>query len=145
AVIVRSLTSWGMDVVAARGAVQVKAQLRSAALDALDTRSPLATGIASDVSGATTLGRGLDALDGYFSAYLPQLILTACATPLLVLAVLLADPVSGITVIIVFPVIPLFMVLIGLATQSVQQKQWQQLQHLSRSFLDVVEGLTTLK
>lgn len=145
AVIVRSLTSWGMDVVAARGAVQVKAQLRSAALDALDTRSPLATGIASDVSGATTLGRGLDALDGYFSAYLPQLILTACATPLLVLAVLLADPISGITVIIVFPVIPLFMVLIGLATQSVQQKQWQQLQHLSRSFLDVVEGLTTLK
>lgn len=145
AVLVRSLASWGMDVVAARGAVQVKAQLRTAALDALDTRSPLALGVTSDATGSTTLGRGLDALDGYFSAYLPQLLLTVIATPLLVLTVLLADPVSGVTVIIVFPVIPLFMVLIGMATRAVQQRQWQQLQHLSRSFLDVVEGLTTLK
>ena len=94
---------------------------------------------------ATALGRGLDALDGYFSAYLPQLILTACATPFLVLAVLLADPLSGVTVLIVFPVIPLFMILIGLATRAVQERQWQQLEHLSRSFLDVVEGLSTLK
>lgn len=64
---------------------------------------------------------------------------------LLVLAVLLADPVSGITVLIVFPVIPVFMVLIGLATRSVQDRQWAQLKRLSGAFLDVVEGLTTLK
>lgn len=145
ALIVRSAASWAMDALAARGAVQVKAQLRSAALDAIDERSPEALANRSDASGATILGRGLDALDGYFSGYLPQLILTICATPLLVLAVLLADPVSGLVVIIVFPVIPVFMILIGLATKGVQQKQWEQLQHLSRSFLDVVEGLSTLK
>lgn len=145
ALCVRSASSWGMDALAARGAVQVKAQLRSAALDAIDERSPEALATRSDASGATVLGRGLDALDGYFSGYLPQLILTMCATPLLVLAVLLADPVSGLVVIIVFPVIPVFMILIGLATKGVQQKQWDQLQHLSRSFLDVVEGLSTLK
>lgn len=145
AMIVRSACSWGMDVLAARGAVRVKSQLRSAALDAVDTRSPDALGGSADAEPATVLGRGLDALDGYFSGYLPQLILTACATPLLVLAVLLADPLSGLVVIIVFPVIPVFMILIGLATQSVQRRQWDQLQHLSRSFLDVVEGLATLK
>lgn len=145
ALVVRSVSAWAMDVLAARGAVRVKAQLRSAALDALDSRSPDALSTGADVGGATVLGRGLDALDGYFSGYLPQLIMTFCATPLLVLAVLLADPLSGLVVVIVFPVIPVFMVLIGLATRGVQQKQWQQLQHLSRSFLDVVEGLTTLK
>lgn len=145
ALIVRSASSWAMDALAARGAVQVKAQLRAAALDAIDQRSPEALAGSSDASGATVLGRGLDALDGYFSGYLPQLILTICATPLLVLAVLLADPLSGLVVIIVFPVIPVFMILIGLATKGVQQKQWEQLQHLSRSFLDVVEGLSTLK
>lgn len=145
ALLVRSASGWAMDVLAARGAVRVKAQLRAAALDSLDSRSPDALAERADVSGATVLGRGLDALDGYFSGYLPQLIMTFCATPLLVLAVLLADPLSGLVVVIVFPVIPVFMVLIGLATRGVQQKQWQQLQHLSHSFLDAVEGLTTLK
>jgi ATP-binding cassette subfamily C protein CydD len=145
ALVVRSVSSWAMDVLAARGAVRVKSQLRGAALDAIDARSPDVLASGADSSTATALGRGLDALDGYFSGYLPQLILTCCATPLIVLAVLLADPFSGLVVVIVFPVIPVFMVLIGLATRGVQQKQWQQLQHLSRSFLDVVEGLPTLK
>lgn len=145
AVAVRAAASWGMDVLAARGAIRVKSQLRARALDALDGRSPEWAARQSDAETATVLGRGLDALDGYFSGYVPQLILTVCATPILVLTILIADPTSGIIVCIVFPVIPVFMVLIGLATQSVQNRQWEQLQRLSASFLDVVEGLTTLK
>lgn len=145
ALILRSLSAWSMDVVAARGAVRVKTQLRGAALRQLDAGSPERGNGKSDAELATSLGRGLDALDGYFSGYVPQLILTVIATPLLIVAVFLADPVSAITVLIVFPVIPLFMILIGLATQAVQDRQWSQLQHLSASFLDVVSGLTTLK
>lgn len=142
---VRSAAAWGMDAVAARGAVRVKTQLRGAALDALETRSPERSDGRSDAELATALGRGLDALDGYFSGYVPQLILTAVATPVLVLAVLLADPLSGVTVLIVFPIIPVFMILIGMATQAVQDRQWEQLQRLSSSFLDAVSGLATLK
>ncbi|QIM18563.1 thiol reductant ABC exporter subunit CydD [Leucobacter coleopterorum] len=145
ALILRSFSAWGMDVVAARGAVRVKAQLRDAALSKFDAGSPERGDGKSDAELATSLGRGLDALDGYFSGYVPQLILTVIATPLLIIAVFLADPVSAVTVLIVFPVIPLFMILIGLATQAVQDRQWSQLQHLSASFLDVVSGLTTLK
>lgn len=145
AVFVRSAASWGMDAAAARGAVRVKTQLRGAALDALEQRSPERSDGRSDAELATVLGRGLDALDGYFSGYVPQLILTAVATPILVLAVLLADPLSGVTVLIVFPIIPVFMILIGMATQSVQDRQWEQLQRLSSSFLDAVSGLATLK
>ncbi|KKI17197.1 MULTISPECIES: thiol reductant ABC exporter subunit CydD [unclassified Leucobacter] len=145
ALVVRTGAGFAMDRLAARGAVLAKSQLRTAALDALDSRSPLATDGRSEAERAVSLGRGLDALDGYFSGYLPQLILAACATPILVLTVLLADPVSGITVLVVFPVIPIFMILIGLATQRVQDRQWSQLNRLSRSFLDAVEGLPTLK
>ncbi|WP_336659566.1 thiol reductant ABC exporter subunit CydD [Leucobacter sp. USHLN153] len=155
ALVVRSLASWGMDAVAARGAVRVKAELRAAALDALDGGdggggSPQRRSQADAVRGgdaelATVLGRGLDALDGYFSGYIPQLVLTAVASPILILAVLLADPLSGLIVIIVFPVIPIFMILIGLATQAVQDRQWAGLERLSSSFLDVVAGLSTLR
>ncbi|WP_017793969.1 thiol reductant ABC exporter subunit CydD [Leucobacter salsicius] len=148
AFVVRAVAGWAMDVTAARGAVRAKEQLRAAALDALD-RAAL-HGVASNgavpaAETTTILGRGLDALDGYFSGYLPQLILAVVATPVLVVAILLADPVSGITVLIVFPVIPMFMVLIGLATKTVQDRQWAQLRRLSGSFLDAVEGLSTLK
>lgn len=145
AMCIRSACAWGMDVLAARGAVQVKSELRSAALDSLDTQSPQGDARPSDSEFTTVLGRGLDALDGYFSGYLPQLILTAVSTPVLIIAVLLADPVSGVIVLIVFPIIPVFMVLIGLATQAVQDRQWAQLQRLSSSFLDAIEGLSTLK
>ncbi|GAB2566258.1 thiol reductant ABC exporter subunit CydD [Leucobacter ruminantium] len=145
AVVVRSAATWGMDAVAARGAVRVKTQLREAALDALDGRSPLREDGRSEAELVTALGRGLDALDGYFSGYVPQLILTAVATPLLILSVLLADPLSGIIVLVVFPIIPIFMILIGLATQAVQDRQWAQLQRLSTSFMDAVSGLATLK
>ncbi|WP_200329164.1 thiol reductant ABC exporter subunit CydD [Leucobacter sp. L43] len=145
AVCVRSIAGWGMDAVAARGAVRVKAQLRAAALDALDARSPQRDDGPGDAELATSLGRGLDALDGYFSGYIPQLLLTGVATPILILAVLLADPLSGLIVVVVFPIIPVFMILIGLATQAVQDRQWEQLQRLSSSFLDVVAGLATLR
>lgn len=145
AVLVRAAAGWGMDLVAARGAVQVKSQLRSAALDALDARGPEATAAVPDAKLATALGRGLDALDGYFSSYIPQLILAIVATPVLLAIVFFTDLTSGIIVLIVFPIIPIFMVLIGMATQAVQDRQWEQLQRLSASFLDVVEGLATLK
>ncbi|MGO1434800.1 MAG: thiol reductant ABC exporter subunit CydD [Canibacter sp.] len=145
AVIGRSLATWMMDMTAARGAIAAKAEIRSAALETLDSSYVDDLEHSADSVPSTTLGRGLDALDGYYAQYVPQLILTVCATPLLILTVLLVDWPSAVVVIVVFPVIPIFMVLIGLATQSVQKKQWTQLQYLSSSFLDVVSGLTTLK
>lgn len=145
ALLVRAFTGWGMDVLAARGAVRAKGELRAAALDRLDSAPGGTLGGSTSAQLATTLGRGLDALDGYFSGYVPQLILAVVATPILVAVVLIADVLSGVTVLLVFPVIPLFMILIGLATQAVQSRQWAQLQKLSASFVDVVEGLSTLK
>ncbi|MDO4241185.1 MAG: thiol reductant ABC exporter subunit CydD [Microbacteriaceae bacterium] len=142
ALLVRSVSSWLLDYVSARGAIAAKAQLRQAALDALDRQSPQ---LRDSAATATALGRGLDALDGYFANYLPQLLLTGIATPILMVIVFFADSLSGIIVLIVFPVIPVFMILIGLATRSVQNKQWQELNQLSSSFLDTVTGLSTLR
>lgn len=93
----------------------------------------------------TTAGPALDVLDGYFSLFLPQLILTAIATPLVIAAISMQDVMSGILVIVALPLIPVFMILIGLATQAVQRRQWVVLAHLSSRFLDVVGGLAALK
>ena len=92
----------------------------------------------------TLATRGLDALDEYFSRYLPQLVL-ACIVPFAVLAVVFwADWISGIVILVTLPLIPVFMALIGMHTQQRTDRQWRLLSRLGGHFLDVVEGLPTL-
>lgn len=144
-VILRAVIVWLLEVAANRGAAAVKSQLRSAVLAKIADRGPDWLAGQQNARVATVITTGLDALDNYFARYLPQLLLTVIATPILVLVMLWQDLPSGITVIIVLPLIPIFMILIGYATQSVQRAQWESLQRLSAGFLDVVGGLATLK
>ena len=144
-VVVRAVLVWLLEVAANRGAAAVKSQLRAAVLARLAERGPDWLAGQQGARVATVVTSGLDALDNYFARYLPQLLLTAIATPILILVMLWQDPASGITVIIVLPFIPIFMILIGHATQAVQRQQWEALQRLSSGFLDVVGGLATLK
>ena len=141
---VRATSVWLLDVLAARGAVQVKSQLRVRVVAAISALGP--AWLASRSSGrlTTVVSTGLDALDGYFSKYLPQLILTAIATPILILVLLTQDFWTAVIVAVTLPIIPLFMVLIGWATQAVQRKQWTALTALAGGFLEVVDGLSTL-
>nr|WP_240148507.1 thiol reductant ABC exporter subunit CydD [Diaminobutyricibacter tongyongensis] len=144
-VAVRGLLLWLADLTATRGGARSIGQLRASLLTAIGRLGPswLASRSTADVT--LTAGRGLDALDGYFTRYLPQLVMTAIATPLIVVVMLVSDPTSGVIVIVTLPLIPLFMVLVGWATQAAQQRQWETLGRLSRAFLDVVNGLATLK
>lgn len=141
----RAVLAWATEVNAVRGGICAKAQLRAAVLAALVTLGP--AGRPDGGSGGTValLSGGLDALDGYFARYLPQLIATAIATPLLTVVVFLADPLSALFLVVTLPLIPVFMVLIGWATRAVQERQWERLQALASGFVDTVGGLATLK
>jgi ATP-binding cassette subfamily C protein CydD len=144
-VVVRAVLAWLQELIAARGAAQVKSQLRSRVLAALAARGPDWVAGQHGARLTTTITTGLDALDNYFARYLPQLLLTVIATPILILVMVVQDLPSGITVILALPLIPVFMVLIGWATRTAQQKQWESLQRLGAGFLDLVGGLGTLK
>jgi ATP-binding cassette, subfamily C, bacterial CydD len=140
---VRAIAAWLWELVGSSGAMRVKAQLRGELLTALERRPAGMPGFPT-ARIATLLGPGLDALDGYFGTYLPQLVLTAVATPVLIAATWIADPLSGLVLVIVLPLVPVFMALIGMATGAVQRRQWESLAALSRGFLEVVGGLSTL-
>lgn len=139
----RAVGAWGWDVVGSAGAMRVKAELRGDLLGALETRPGGVPGFPTSRI-ATLLGPGLEALDEYFGRYLPQLVLTVVATSACVVAVWVADPLSGLVLVIVLPLIPVFMALIGMATGAVQRRQWESLASLSRGFLEMVGGLSTL-
>jgi ATP-binding cassette, subfamily C, bacterial CydD len=142
---VRAAAAWATDDLAARAAARVKGELRRAVLERAAERGPSWLAERSSAGFATTLGPGLDALDAYFGRYLPQLVLTAIATPVLIVAIGFGDLTSGIIVLCAMPVIPLFMILIGMATQTLQRKQQDALARLGGAFLEAVEGLATLK
>ncbi len=94
---------------------------------------------------AALITRGIDALDGYFSRYLPQLVLAVIVPVAVLLTMLGQDILSTIIVAVTIPLIPLFMILIGMYTRSRVDRQWKTLAVLSGHFLDLVSGLPTLK
>lgn len=142
---VRSAATWGMEAISARAAAKVKSELRAKLLASIAKLGPAWLAGTSSSRLTTLAGPGLGALDTYFAKYLPQLILTAIATPVLIVVMAMWDLPSAITVIITLPLIPIFMILIGWATEKVQQRQWTALSTLATGFLEVVEGLSTLK
>lgn len=141
----RALLLWAREAVAVRAAARVQTQLRTAIIEAIGRLGPEWLSTRNSATLAVTAGRGLDALEAYFGRYLPQLVQTVVAAPIILVVMWWADWISGLTVLLTLPLIPVFMVLIGLATRAVQERQWRTLQRLAARFADTVQGLSTLK
>jgi ATP-binding cassette, subfamily C, bacterial CydD len=141
----RAAASYGGEVAALRAAATVKSQLRRKLIAHVMRLGPSWLG-GQQAGEITTLStKGLDALDPYFGRYLPQLVLAGLVPVAVLVRVALADWISGVVILVTLPLIPVFAVLIGLHTKAATQRQWRLLGQLGGHFLDVVEGLTTLK
>ncbi|CAL9530010.1 thiol reductant ABC exporter subunit CydD [Streptomyces sp. enrichment culture] len=141
----RALVGWLTELAAHRASAAVKSELRGRLLERATALGPGWLGGQRTGSLVAVATRGVDALDDYFSRYLPQLGL-AVVVPVAVLArIVTEDWVSAAIIVGTLPLIPIFMMLIGWATQSRMDRQWRLLSRLSGHFLDVVAGLPTLK
>jgi ATP-binding cassette subfamily C protein CydD len=94
---------------------------------------------------ANTAVEGIEALDAYFRQYLPQLALAALVPLTVLIFVFPLDWVSGLVMLLTAPLIPVFMILIGSLAESLTRRQWTSLSRMSAHFLDVLQGLATLK
>ena len=144
-VVARAVLAWAAELAASRSSARAKSQLRTALLE----RIPALSSDSSREQGTGELAilatRGIDALDGYFSLYLPQLLLAAIVPAVVIVAVLSGDWISAAILALTIPLIPLFMALVGATTRERMDRQFQTLERLSGHFLDVVAGLLTLK
>jgi ATP-binding cassette subfamily C protein CydD len=143
--VLRGLLIAASDAAGTRAAARTGMQLRAALISAIGRLGPGWLAQRNRTALAVTAGHGLEALDSYFARYIPQLVLTMIATPVLLVVMWWQDWPSGLTAAITLPLIPLFLILIGIATRTVQQKQWQTLQQLAVRFADTVQGLSTLR
>lgn len=145
AVAARAGLLWAQGLVAVRTAAAAKAALRRDLLAAAQRRGPgwLAGQRAGEL--ATLTGRGLDALDPYFTGYLTQLVLGVTIPVAVLVALCAADWRSALIVAVTLPLIPIFAVLVGWQTRAATQRQWRRLSSLGGHFLDMVAGLPTLR
>ena len=144
-VLARGATAWAVQIAAGRAATRAKSELRARLMAHVAAIGPEA--LAGENAGelATLATRGIDALDGYFSLYLPQLCLAVIAPVAVLAAVASQDWISAAIIVVTLPLIPLFMVLVGASTRARVDRQFRVLQRLAGHFLDVVAGLPTLK
>jgi ATP-binding cassette subfamily C protein CydD len=141
----RAAAAYGGEVAALRAAAQVTSQLRRRVVRQALALGPQWLGRRSTGELTTLVTRGLDALEPYFARYLPQLVL-GCVVPLAVLVRIAgADLLSAVVIAVTLPLIPVFMALVGMHTRGRTERQWALLAALGGHFLDVVQGLPTLK
>jgi len=141
----RAAVSYGGEVAALRAAATVKSQLRQALTARSLQLGPAWLG-GQRAGEITTLStKGLDGLDAYYARYLPQLVLSVLVPVAVLVRVAVADWVSAVIIAVTLPLIPVFAVLVGWHTKTQTRRQWRLLATLGGHFLDVVEGLPTLK
>ncbi len=144
-VLLRALLAWGSEVSANAVAVRVKNGLRQRLFDKLLHLGPAYTRGERTGELINAAVEGVEALDTYFSQYLPQLVIAALVPLSILVVVFPRDPLSGLVLLLTAPLIPLFMFLIGKGAEIVTKRQYDTLSRLSAHFLDSLQGLTTLK
>jgi ATP-binding cassette subfamily C protein CydCD len=140
----RAALAWLAEVAAHRASTDVIRQLRSKLVTHALRLGPRHGGLPPTGELATLATRGLDGLEGYFSRYLPTLLVAAVVPAVVACRILFADLLSGVIVGLTVPLIPIFMILVGLHTQRSTRRQWRALAVLGHHFLDLVAGLDVL-
>lgn len=141
---IRTLAHWLQGRLSQRGATAVIAELAGEVLRTV-TALPPRTLAAHRDSAAALITRGLDGLRPYFTAYLPSLFLAGLLTPAAVVVIAVYDLSSAVIVLIALPLIPIFMVLIGLLTRERSAASLAAMTTLQSRLLDLVAGIPTLR
>ena len=141
--VLRSLTVWAQAVASRRAALGVKEELRSQLLERALRNGTRAAG-PSDGGLAILATRGLDALDNYYTQFLPALVNCAAIPLLLGARILYADWISAAVIVLTVPLVPLFMVLIGRYTEDRVREAQSALARLSGHMLELAKGLPVL-
>lgn len=141
----RGILAWGSEVTANRASARARTALRGRLVAHLFALGPAY--IRGERSGELTsvLYEGVEALDPYVSQYLPQVVLAILVPAILLATIFWIDVPSGVILLIVTPILPFIMAVVGMMAGSEAKRQWRVLSLMSAHFLDVLQGLTTLK
>lgn len=126
-------------------AYQQAKDLRSELLQKIFRLGPQVVQKQGTGSVVTTALDGIDQVEEYLHLILPKMLNMMIIPWILLVAIFLLDWESGMVLLLVFPLIIIFMIILGYAAQSKADKQYKVFQVLSNHFIDSLRGIDTLK
>ena len=141
----RSLLVWLKETAGFQAGAAVRRQVRAALLEGVIARGP--AGMARQSTGAlvSTVMEQVEGLHDYYALFIPQMVLAALVPSAIIICVFPLTWVAGLILLLTAPLIPLFMVLVGMGAETVSQRHFKALSQMSGYFLDLLQGLPTLK
>jgi ATP-binding cassette subfamily C protein CydD len=144
-VIVRAACTWGAEYFANSAAADVQRSLRRELLEHIRKAGPIALRDRPTGEVVSAMTDSLNAIEPFYSRYLPAASLATLLPIAVLVAVLPYDWISALVFVVTAPMIPMFMMLIGAGAERMNQRQWRTLARMSGHLLDAIQGLTTLK
>ena len=143
--LIRAGLIWVEESVAQHSASSIKNSLRNQLVRKLFVLGPSYAREESSGELAHTLVDGIDSLNDYYTQYLPAKALAALVPAMVFIVVLILDPWTTLVYIVAGPMLLLLLALIGGQTKAIQQRRFQEMSWMSAYFLDMLQGLPTLK
>lgn len=143
--IVRSLCVYLQQTSGFEASAQIKAALRQALSAKIAALGPAFIKHQQSGELATIPLEQVDALEAYFSRYLPQQFIVGVLPLLMIAVVMPINWVVGVIFVLTGPLVPVFMALVGMGAASAQRNQFLAMARMGGYFQDRLQGLSTLK
>lgn len=141
----RAVLAYINGLVGVKMASKAKTRLREALIRQY-TENPVQAALQGQSGGKVSIMLdAVDEIDSYFSQYVPQVIKTSIIPLMILMAVFSQHLHAGLIMAFTAPLIPLFFIMIGISTKKKSEQQLEKLAAFSGTFLDTLQGLTTLK
>ena len=141
----RSACNWGREVCGFKAGVQVRETIRSALLEKLRRQGPVTIATQPAGSWSTLLVEQVEELHDFVARYLPQMVLAALIPLIIIVVAFPMNWVAGIVFLGTAPLIPVFMILVGMKAAEANRRNFQALNRLGGFFLDRLQAMETLR
>jgi len=145
AVFVRAALAWLKEVSAFSAGEKVRTQVRLRMLERITARGPAFTRGERTGALASVWVEQIEGLQDFYALYLPQLALVVLIPLTIAAAVFPLSWAAAGLLLATAPLIPVFTILVGMGAENISQRHFQALARMSAHFLDVLQGLATLK
>ena len=143
--LLRALCIWLAENSSQHASGLLRRKVRSDSLAHLIAVGPAGLSAERTAELTSTLGQGVDSLDAYLSRFLPSAALAVMVPAGVFVTIGILDPWTTLILLFTGPMLILLLAVIGSRTRSLTQRRFEELGWLSSFYLDMIQGLATLK
>ena len=141
----RAIILWAREKIGFQSGQLLRNHIRQKILDKIHLVGPATINQKPAGSWASIMLEQVENLHNFYARFLPQQSLSAIVPVVIFIAIFPLNWAAGLILMITAPLVPLFMIIVGIAAADNSQKNMDTLSRLSAQFLDRLRGLETLR